>query len=226
MTNLRLAIFDMDGTLMDSQASILGAMASAYKTAGHAAPTADAIRGIIGLSLVEAVQHLTPSFDVSEASRVAEFYKQHFVEARARNAAESAAPLYDGALNALMALKQDPEVLLGVATGKARRGLEHALKTHDLGAYFVTTQSADEHPSKPNPSMIDQCLRDTGVDVDNTVMIGDTTFDISMGVAAGVKTIGVSWGYHSVDALKTAGADVVIDHYDALVPALNELWGQ
>ncbi|MGB5870773.1 MAG: HAD-IA family hydrolase, partial [Albidovulum sp.] len=104
-------------------------------------------------------------------------------------------------------------------------GLDHVLASQGLGDYFATAQVADDHPSKPHPSMIWRALADTGIEASDAVMIGDTTFDIEMGKAAGVRTIGVGWGYHPTDALLDAGAGQIIADYPALIPALNSIWG-
>ena len=114
------------------------------------------------------------------------------------------------------------EILLGVATGKAQRGLDHAYDAHNIGHFFETSQTADTHPSKPHPSMLHQTLADTGVESARAVMVGDTEFDMEMGRAAGFKTIGVSWGYHPVSRL--GAADVIIDDFADLDAALNEFW--
>jgi phosphoglycolate phosphatase len=99
--------------------------------------------------------------------------------------------------------------MLGVATGKSQRGLEHCLATHGLTTHFATLQTADHHPSKPHPSMIDTALAETGVAAQHCVMIGDTQFDMAMAVNAGVRAIGVDWGYHTVEELLDSGAEVV-----------------
>ncbi len=226
MSDLRLVVFDMDGTLIDSQNVIIAAMARAFDKMGLPRAEDAAVRGIIGLSLEEAVQTLAPHLTMAEAVEGANLYRQGFVDLRAEGGAEAAAPLYDGALAALERLHAQDETLLGVATGKARRGLEHAYKTHDIGRFFVTSQTADNHPSKPHPSMLYQCLADTGCEVGQAVMVGDTEFDIEMGKAAGFTTIAVTWGYHPLDRLQAAGADFVIDRFDDLDATLDEIWGQ
>ena len=141
---------------------------------------------------------------------------------RAQAGAAQSSPLYPGALRALNTLSAVPENLLGVATGKSRRGLDKLLEGHGLGAYFVTQQVSDFHPSKPHPSMILTALSETGIEASNAVMIGDTEFDMAMGRAAGVNTIGVSWGYHPRSAL--TDADVVIDDFSDLPSGLDRIW--
>ena len=90
---------------------------------------------------------------------------------------------------------------------------------------FVTRQTADTHPSKPHPSMLLAALAETGVEAGQAVMIGDTTYDMEMGQAAGFITIGVTWGYHTSADLRDAGADVLIDDFAALLPVLQQIWG-
>jgi phosphoglycolate phosphatase len=112
--------------------------------------------------------------------------------------------------------------MLAVATGKSKRGLDKLIESHGLEGYFLSQQVADFHPSKPHPAMVEACLAETGINAAQAVMIGDTTFDIDMGRAAGVKTIGVSWGYHPVETLN---ADTIIHSYDALLGAIDDLIG-
>ena len=106
--------------------------------------------------------------------------------------------------------------LLGVATGKSDRGLNLCLAHHDLAHHFVTLQTADRHPSKPHPSMLLQAMAEAGAVPETTVMIGDTHFDIDMGLAAGTRAIGVGWGYHAPAELVQAGAHAVAMDSDEL----------
>lgn len=222
MSELKLVIFDMDGTLMDSQDFILLAMRYAFDKAGHPVPSKADVLSIVGLSLDAAVNVLLPDLDEAENLRTVDLYRHSFIELREKMGAEAKAPLYPGARNALERLHSVEEILLGVATGKARRGLDHAFKAHDIGHFFTTSQTADNHPSKPHPSMLHQTLKDTGVEATRAVMVGDTEFDMEMGCAAGFKTIGVSWGYHPVSRL--GAADIIIDDFAALDAALAEIW--
>lgn len=225
-TPLRLVVFDMDGTLIDSQALIKAAMATAFAGCGLVPPHPDEVLGIVGLSLPEAMRSLRPAATGAEVAALAEGYKNAFVALRAQGGAEASAPLYPGAQDALGRLSRRDDMLLGVATGKARRGLDHAINAHGWAGIFQTAHCADDHPSKPSPSMLHACLADTGVEAPHGVMVGDTEFDIAMGRAAGMRTVAVSWGYHPLERLLSAGADIVIDHFDALDGALAQLWGE
>jgi len=167
---------------------------------------------------------LAPDLDSSDVSTAAARYKTAFIALREETGGEANAPLYPGARAAVDALHRRPEVLLGVATGKARRGLDHAFAAHDLDQYFVTRQTADTHPSKPHPSMIEAALSETGVAPGLAAMVGDTTYDIEMARAAGVVPVGVSWGYHAPEALRAAGAALVLDDFADLPGALDQIW--
>ena len=203
----RLAVFDCDGTLVDSQANICVACETAFVGAGMVPPPRAAIRRIVGLSLVEAMEVLLPDTDAGFHRRLAQEYKDAYVAMRASGALEDE-PLFDGIEAVLANLAADGWVL-GVATGKSDRGLAHVLARHGLADRFVTLQTADRHPSKPHPAMLAAAMADAGAVPAATVMIGDTSFDMAMARAVGVRAIGVAWGYHDDAELIEAGADVV-----------------
>ena len=203
---LRLAIFDCDGTLVDSQADICAAMDSAFDTAGLPPPSRADTRRVVGLSLHEAMRRLHPAGEHEHHTELAQLYKEAF-RAR-REAGLVGEPLYEG-IAALVEELANAGWLLGVATGKSDRGLAHCLASHGLTGHFVTLQTADRHPSKPHPGMVEACLDATGVDRALTAMIGDTTYDMAMAKAAGVRAFGVDWGYHDRAELFEAGAESV-----------------
>ena len=206
MSDLRLVIFDVDGTLVDSQGDIVAAMTHAFTTAGAPVPERAAILAIVGLSLPQAIPRLAPGVDALTHDRMVGWYKEAYMHLRAATGTAQSSPLYPHVREGLDGLHAHPETLLGVATGKSRRGLDKLLDGHGLRRYFVTQQVSDHHPSKPHPAMIEAALAETGVAPANAVMIGDTTFDMEMAQAAGVPFIGVSWGYHSPDSLTGAVA--------------------
>jgi phosphoglycolate phosphatase len=216
----RLAIFDCDGTLVDSQADIALAMEAAFAAHALSAPPRAAIRRIVGLSLGEAIRQLRPDVDGETGTSLVQAYKDAFRARRAAGVIEE--PLYDG-IAALIAGLDASGWLLGVATGKSDRGLAHCLDRHGLAGHFVTLQTADRHPSKPDPAMIEACLDSTGADRAQTVMIGDTAYDMEMAVNAGVRAIGVDWGYHLPEDLFAAGADAVATSIDELRIMLKDL---
>jgi phosphoglycolate phosphatase len=215
---LRLGIFDCDGTLVDSQANICMAMEHAFAEAGMAPPPRSAIRRIVGLSLFEIMRTLLPNGDEAQHREMAERYRSSYLTMREQGLEHE--PLYDGMLDLLSALEAKGW-LLAVATGKSDRGLERCLDHHGIKTMFISLQTADRHPSKPDPSMIHQALADAGAEAANAVMIGDTVYDIHMGRAAGCRTIGVGWGYHPLDELGGAGADHLVETMDDLMHALE-----
>ena len=203
---VRLAIFDCDGTLVDSQADICAAMDHAFEAAGLTPPDRAETRRIVGLSLHEAMRRLHPVGEHHHHAELAQLYKDAF-RAR-REAGLVGEPLYEG-IAALVEELANAGWLLGVATGKSDRGLAHCLATHGLARHFVTLQTADRHPSKPHPGMVEACLEAAGAKPENTAMIGDTAFDMAMAKAAGVRAFGVDWGYHDRQELFDAGAEAV-----------------
>ncbi|MBX9796993.1 HAD-IA family hydrolase [Sphingomonas sp.] len=216
---IRLAIFDCDGTLVDSQHNICHAVELAFDAAQLAPPPRAAIRRIVGLSLVEAMRALLPDADEALHQSLARDYKDAFFRLRS-SGAMATEPLYDGIAPLLEALAGDGWAL-GVATGKSDRGLAHILAHHDIAHHFVTLQTADRHPSKPDPAMIEAAMRDAGAAPEATVMIGDTSFDMAMARAGAVRAVGVAWGYHPADELIAAGAQLVVDDTAALAAALE-----
>jgi phosphoglycolate phosphatase len=210
----RLAIFDCDGTLVDSQANICRAMEACFLAAKLEPPTAETTRRVVGLSLVEAMKVLHPEADHDFHLNLADLYRQAFSRLRQQGLVEDA--LYEGTAELIETL-QGEGWLLGVATGKSDRGLIHCLDRHRLRARFITLQTADRHPSKPHPSMIEAAMAEAGVAQASTMMIGDTSFDMMMAKAAGVTAVGVSWGYHADAELTAAGADYIARRPDDIL---------
>ncbi|QNM82194.1 HAD-IA family hydrolase [Sphingomonas sabuli] len=202
----RLAVFDCDGTLVDSGATIYAALAEAFDRHGLALPPPQESRRVIGLSLNEAMAALLPEADAAMHSALAETYKQSFFTARQEGRVQE--PLYDGILELLDTLEDDGW-LLAVATGKSDRGLRHCLLSHDIHARFISLQTSDRHPSKPAPDMVIAAMSEAGATGATTIVVGDTSFDMGMALAAGAKAVGVGWGYHDAEELFAAGADAV-----------------
>lgn len=218
---LSLVVFDIDGTLVDSEALILEGFAHSMAEVGYPAPERKAVLSLIGLSLPELMARLMPEADSATRERAITAHRAHFFALRA-NRGPASVPLFAGARECIEALSARPEVLIGAATGMARRGLDHVLSVHEFERHFVTRQTADAHPSKPHPSMLEAALAETGVAPGRAVMVGDTTYDIEMAVNAGVAAIGVTWGHHDRSALSRAGALRVVDSFAALTAALDD----
>ncbi|MEY4239138.1 MAG: hypothetical protein RL339_1739 [Pseudomonadota bacterium] len=203
---VRLAVFDCDGTLVDGQAAVCDAMDAAFAAHGLPTPDRHLVRRSVGLSLPQAVRTLLPEADEELRQGLDQSYRHAF--RAAREAGQLVEPLYTGIRELLDGLRADGW-LLGVATGKSDRGLEHCLAMHGLSGHFVTLQTADRHPSKPNPAMLDAALFEAGAMPESAVMIGDTAYDMVMAVNAGVRALGVDWGYHTPAELAAAGAETV-----------------
>jgi phosphoglycolate phosphatase len=220
MTN-RLAVFDCDGTLVDSQANICRAMEACFHTHRLTPPDRAAIRGIVGLSLVPALARLLPEAEPDLHESLAEEYKRAFFAMRSSQTLDPE-PLYDGILDTIETLDA-AGWLLGVATGKSDRGLHAILEHHGIRHRFITLQTADRHPSKPHPAMLEQAIAEAGAAPHTTAMIGDTSFDMAMAVAAGAHPIGVLWGYHTPAELQAGGARHLAGHARELAPQLEAL---
>jgi phosphoglycolate phosphatase len=215
----RLAIFDCDGTLVDSGATIHAALAEAFGQNGLALPPPEISRRVIGLSLAEAMAALLPEAEETDHLKLAEDYKRAFQDLRAAGRVEE--PLFDGVLELLDSLEAEGW-LLAVATGKSDRGLRHCLESHGIHARFVSLQTADRHPSKPHPSMVEQAIADAGAAPETSFVVGDTSFDMAMAAAAGAAAIGAAWGYHEAKELIRAGAIAVADRPSQVIDLVRE----
>jgi phosphoglycolate phosphatase len=222
MPDLRLAVFDIDGTLVDSQHNIIAAMTEAWTRLGLGAPHPADVRRIIGLSLLEACAALLPWAPPQLQRACAEAFNDA-VRAM-RLLPETTEPLFPGVKEALAEL-ESRGWLLGLATGKSRRGVNSMLRHHGLEGRFVTIQTAEDNPSKPNPTMLRRAAAETGTEPGGMVMIGDTSYDMMMAVAADAAALGVSWGNQSIAELRQAGARMVIESYDNLAEVLDTLVG-
>ncbi len=219
---MKLVIFDCDGTLVDSQHLIVACMNEAFASLGRPAPSREATLSIVGLSLHEAFATQT-SPDDSDIPVLIEAYKSAFHAQRLKP--DNAEPLYEGAREVVEWLAGE-DVALGIATGKSQRGVRIVMAHHGLLERFATIQTADDAPSKPHPGMILQAMAEVGAVPDDTVMIGDTTYDIDMAHAAGVAAIGVSWGYHPPAALLRTRPHALVGAYGEVPLVLKGLWGR
>ena len=216
---MQLVIFDVDGTLVDSQDVIVEAQRRTFVAHGLPVPDRKTALSVVGLSLHEAFVALAGP-DAPVAS-LAETYKSAFNDQRADTKWQ--APFFPGAREVVARFGAREDLMLGVATGKSRRGVKHLFERANWEHLFATVQTADDHPSKPAPDMILAALSETGVDPQDAIMIGDTTFDMDMARAAGVRAVGVSWGYHPAEDLRKAGASRVISDFLELDALLQDV---
>ena len=216
---MRLVIFDLDGTLINSEALIIETVRESFAAVGQAIPTDDAIRSISGITAREAMGMLAPGIAEDRIDVILNSYRTHYQQ-RAGLARE---PLFDGAMEALDRLQAQPDTILAVATGKGHAGAITLLERHDIIGRFHSIQTPAHNRGKPDPQMIETAMEKAGIGREATVMIGDTSHDMKMARAAGVKALGVAWGYHTVPELEAAGAHLVIHSMDQLVDAVDKL---
>jgi phosphoglycolate phosphatase len=190
-----LIVFDWDGTLMDSTATIVKAIQGAARDLGLPVPSDQAASHVIGLGLMEAMQAVVPDLDPALYPRMAERYRYHFLTK------DQQLVLFDGVRDMLAELSQQG-YFLAVATGKSRVGLNRALNAVGLLSLFDATRCADETFSKPHPAMLQELTRELGQDMRRTVMIGDTTHDLLMANNAGAAGIAVEYGAHPLNQLE------------------------
>ena len=222
MAAVRLVVFDCDGTLVDSQHAIVTAMQGALAAHGLAAPQALAVRRTAGLPVDDAVARLLPVGAQDRLAGIARSFRDLAGELRAQP--DHQEPLYPGTRKVLETLAAQG-IALGVATGKSRRGLKATLERHELLPLFATLKTADDGPGKPHPQILFDAMAETGAAPQSTIMIGDTTFDISMAARARALSIGVAWGYHEVDELVGAGAPRIAENFVDLPEIIAGLWG-
>lgn len=216
---MKLIILDCDGTLVDSQNGICEAMVHAFSGLGLEAPTRAETLSIVGLSLPEAFAELAPDQSDEVRYALADRYRNAFVELKRDPAHHE--PLFPGIAAMVAALGTRDDIALGIATGKSRRGVDRLFEREDWAQHFITVQTADEHPSKPHPAMIHAAMAEIDVGPECTVMVGDTTFDVEMALAAGVGALGVAWGYHLPEELTEAGAHAVIENGEDLAAGID-----
>lgn len=207
---MKLVLFDCDGTLVDSAGLIHRCMAQTFIDAGINVPEMNETREIIGLTLNLAISQLSGIPMGPDVERLTQGYKNQFTAIRQEAGFDE--PLYDGIAELIAELTTQDDVLLGMVTGKSRRGVRSVLERHNFERFFHVSRCADDCPSKPHPAMVLECCHETGCDVSQTLVIGDTTYDMQMACSAGATAIGVAWGYHNVERLMNAGANSVLHH--------------
>ena len=217
----RLIIFDIDGTLLDSYAQIVAAMEHAFHVVDLPSPAPDKVRNGIGLSVEDMIHGIKPDLPAQMVAQLAQNYRSEFRASALRTPGGEASELFDGALDLLRTLAAENATFLGVASGKSRRGFDRMVTALGLENVFQTQQLADGHPSKPHPSMLLTAMAEMGVEPEQTVMVGDTSYDMLMAKASNVRGIGVNWGYHEPEVLRTAGAASIASDFAHLHDLLN-----
>lgn len=212
-----LAVFDIDGTLVDSRASIHRAACEAARNIGLPEPDYDRVRQIVGLSLEKAMAVLEPGLDAPTLDRFIAGFRGSFQRMYAEGHEE---PLYDGAMDHLRRLRRDGW-RLALATGQNRRGVARNLARQGWADLFLSSHCAEDGPGKPDPAMLHAAMAACDACPATTVMIGDTAHDAAMAVSAGVLPLGVSWGFHTAEEQRAAGARHVATSFSELNVVLD-----
>jgi len=222
MPDRRLVIFDVDGTLVDSRAHLWATFQAMFEGIGHPLPPQERVISLTGLSLEKIIPILLPEADEATRTKALALYRNAYREGRLRLGDAITSPFFPGARAVLGRLRAGPGIARAGATGKSRRGIGGLIEAHGLERMFDSIQCADDHPSKPDPSMIHAALAETGVTARRAVMVGDTSFDIDMAHAASVYGVAVAWGFHPPEAL---AADAILRHFDELPSVIDQLIG-
>ena len=213
----RLVIFDWDGTLMDSTGRIVECLCLAAADARLPALAPEQARSIIGLGLPEAIRTLYPGIGQEDAENMRQHYARHFI------AAEAVPSVLFPGVRELLDQIAGHGVLMAVATGKSRRGLDRVWQGSDLAGYFAASRCADESRSKPHPAMVHELLDELDIRAEHALVVGDTSFDLEMASNAGVESVAVSWGAHSRDLLAQYSPRMVLDDIRGILPLLTNL---
>jgi phosphoglycolate phosphatase len=216
--SLKLVVWDVDGTLVDSRQSIFDTSVAVYGRLGLPIPTYEQVRRIVGLGLREAFEVLSPGLPADEIDRVTQAFREEFQALRRDPGFIE--PLYEGAAETLDRLRADGWKI-AMATGKSRSGVETVLRLHGWADLFDSTHCAEDGPGKPHPAMLLEAMKAIGAPPERTIMVGDTAHDMRMAKAAGVYAQGVSWGFHTAEEVREGGADDVAEDFAALNRALD-----
>ncbi len=214
-----MVVFDCDGTIVDSQRAIVEIMQATFESYNLRLPKREKILLGVGLELSVGIERLMPEKHGLDIRELCTTYRKLANDKREND--KLGDPLYPDAENIIRKLHAD-DWLLGIATGKSRIGLDYVLNSRNLSQLFITKQTSDSAAGKPNPEMLENAMRDTGVNSSNVFMVGDTTYDICMAVNAKTRAIGVSWGYHKTEELLDSGAEIVLDNYQDLFTFLQD----
>jgi len=202
-------VFDWDGTLMDSTAGITLAIQEAARDMGLPVPAREVASHVIGLGLYDSLRGAVPSLPIERYKDFVELYRKHF------HAQQETMELFPGVPEMLEELRSR-EHRLAVATGKSRRGLDHALQVTGMGAYFATSRCADETTPKPHPAMLLELMQEHGFQARDLLMIGDTSHDLGMAKSAGVDAVAVGYGAHPLASLSAWNPRAAVNNVEEL----------
>ncbi|MEX6507678.1 HAD-IA family hydrolase [Jiella sp. M17.18] len=211
---MKAILFDCDGTIADSFATICTVMRRAFAAEGLPEPEDAATKAIIGLSLEVAMARLHPDGVDADHSRLAAAYREAFHATRAE--AGHRETLFPGMRDLIDRLAAREDVALGMVTGKSRRGVAAICEEHGMGHVFIASRTADDCPSKPHPAMVEECCAELGLETTDALVVGDSIYDMEMARSAGAAALGVAWGTHQADRLLSAGAFAVAEDVAAL----------
>ncbi len=220
MSTPKLVIFDLDGTLIDTVSLFVGSIRAVLADMGQPVPDEKTIRSISGLGLQVGIRRVAPGLDEEGIGELIGRYQR---ETLARVGRSSQEDLFAGAPELLNELAGRDDMLISVATGKSRAGTDRVLRAHGIAEMFTSIHTPDSNMAKPHPDMILDAMGVAGADRAVTLMIGDTTHDMEMAVAAGVRPIGVNWGYHAQDELLGSGASAMADDFETLLNRIDTL---
>lgn len=216
----KLILFDADGTLIDSQVIIHESMRLTFKNFNYQEPHISATKSIIGLTLDRAIAEILGRDIDDEILAMTQEYKDIYIQIAPRPDMQSAA--FTGIPELIATLGQQDDYTLGIVTGKSRRGVTKLLASNDFGASFTVSRCADDCPSKPHPAMVLECCKETGILPKDTIVIGDTSFDMEMATSAGATAVGVAWGYHPTEKLSSSGASSVVNTSEELYGSIKK----
>jgi len=221
--DLKLVAFDLDGTLLDSAASIIAGVTECWAACGFPRPEPSAIRRIIGLPWEESIKSLLPEAGNIEMQKIKTYYEDVSRGIRPRRNRHE--ELFLG-VEEMLAQLDDMGFILGIITSRSGGRLREILKSKGIEHYFLFVKTTDNGPGKPNPELMYQALSETGVAANAALMIGDTTFDIQMARNAGARAVGVLWGVHKPNELLSAGAESVVYDVSEICPTVTKLLGE
>ena len=219
--NKKLILFDYDGTIVDSAKMIVKGAIEAFRMCGLPDPDPNKVRENIGKPLATALDAYAPKGYEVNPEMISNAYRKWYAEQGRLGLQDE--PLFPGMFKLINDLKINKEFHIGVATNKSRIALNNGLKKHNLINIFDITLTMDEAKAKPDPDMAIQAMSMLNIEKKSTIIVGDTINDIGLGVNAGINSIGVAWGYNSIEMLRNEGADFIIKDSEELFDTIINL---